>query len=291
MRKSLALTFGILCTILICSLAFSIIVVINKNSQIEKLTKQNNQLVTQLQTIESAYTELLNEYNNLLNEYSKLETNYGSLNITYQSLLQNYTGLMVEYEKVLTEYTELKMSYARLNETYEQLLHNYTELQEDLRDYETLKNQYQQLSQEYQQLESEYETLYSAFYSPLLSNETLTPTIEELEQWLAEDNTDKINYVEWDFVCGDFAVMLSLHAKLKHWDMGIVGVLGRDSYGNEFNHAFNAIRCQEGIVYIEPQNDSIFHGPIREGEWYYHPGFGSIYVETFIIIVLYQPPL
>ncbi|MEM1551228.1 MAG: hypothetical protein QXH03_00975 [Candidatus Bathyarchaeia archaeon] len=35
------------------------------------------------------------------------------------------------------------------------------------------------------------------------------------------------------FVHGDFAVMLSLHAKPKHWDIGIFGVLCRNSYGNE----------------------------------------------------------
>ena len=286
--KRLIAMFGALCIILLCSTTLLTIIISDKNSQIKKLTKQNNQLTVQLQTIEAQYTQLLNNYNNLLKEYSKLEIDLNSLNNTYRLLLQNYTSLETEYQKVLTEYIELTVSYARLNETY-------MELKDELRNYE---NQYRQLSQQYQrllsnytQLKTEYEKLYFAVYVPLLSNETVTPTIDELQQWLREDDTDKLNYSKWDFVCGDFAVMLAIHAKLRHWDMGIVAVLGQDSNGNDFNHAFNAIRCQEGIVYIEPQNDEIFYGPIIEGEWYNHPGFGDVYVQIFIIVVLYQPPL
>jgi hypothetical protein len=73
--------------------------------------------------------------------------------------------------------------------------------------------------------------------------------------------------------------------------MGVVAVLGTKADGSKFNHAFNAIRCKEGLVYVEPQNDQIFYGPITEGQWYYHPGFGLIHVDLFIVVVLYQPPL
>jgi hypothetical protein len=57
---------------------------------------------------------------------------------------------------------------------------------------------------------------------------------------------------------------------------------------SEFNHAFNAIICQEGLRYIEPQNDRVFEATIENGLWYNHPGFGQVYVREFIIIILYD---
>jgi hypothetical protein len=97
------------------------------------------------------------------------------------------------------------------------------------------------------------------------------PTTDELETWLASDNTSAITYSVQNFVCGDFAVMLSQHAKLKHWDMGIVAINGYDSVSNEpFAHALNFIYTQEGLVYVEPQNDNVWwygdaHQMITEG--------------------------
>lgn len=208
---------------------------------------------------------------------------------------QNYTSLLCEYQRVSAEYVRLTVDYASLNLTYRRLLQNYTFLEQEASElrskYEDLSKDYEALLANYSQVKSEFESLYYAVYKPLLSNETVTPSVAELEDWIKKDETDKINYTSPDFVCGDFAVMLSIHAKLNHWDMGVVAVLGKTADGTEFNHAFNAIRCKEGVYYVEPQNDAVFKENISDGQWYYHPGFGQIYVNTFIIVVLYQPPL
>jgi len=241
-----------------------------------------------VQKLESQNRELLENYSRLLEEFK-------TLNQSYAALSQNYTALIEQYQKVLAEYVKLTVDYASLNLTYWKLLQNYTDLEGqtfELRSkYENLSSAYQTLLANYSEVKSEFERLYFAVYKPLLSNETETPSIDELSSWLKKDETDKINYTYPDFVCGDFAVMLSMHAKLNHWDMGVVAVLGTTADGREFDHAFNAIRCREGLVYVEPQNDEIFYGPISEDAWYYHPGFGQIYVNLFIIVVLYQPPL
>lgn len=246
---------------------------------------------SELEVLESRYEILLAAYQKLLGENAVL-------NESYTILQQNYTVLSGNFERLMAEYVELTVAYTALNETYTMLLQNYTVLKQlsqgcvELQSkYEALLGDYQALLSNYTALKAAYSEVCFAVYSPLWSNETITPTISELKEWLAEDNTDRLPYSEWDFVCGDFAVMLSIRAKMKHWDMGIVAVLGRDAYGNKFNHAFNAIRCVEGLVYVEPQNDQVFYGPISERSWYNHPGFGRIYVETFIIVVPYQPPV
>ncbi|MEM4652666.1 MAG: hypothetical protein QW535_01030 [Candidatus Nezhaarchaeales archaeon] len=228
-------------------------------------------------------------------QYEDLSKRHEALSASYIDLQGRYSTLLDSFEKLTSEHLELKDAYAMLNKTYTELLQNYTILQQQLQDYlnlqeryEVLLSEHQALSASYAKLKEAYDKMHFALFSPLLLNETVRPTINDLKRWLAEDDTDKIPYSKWDFVCGDYALMLSVKAKMNHWDVGIVVVLGRDAQGREFNHAFNAIRCVEGLVYIEPQNDQVFYASIKEGSWYYHPGFGQIYVETFVIVVPYE---
>ncbi|MEM2995316.1 MAG: hypothetical protein QXI91_04795 [Candidatus Bathyarchaeia archaeon] len=233
---------------------------------------ENLRLKAKLQSLNESYTELQSKYQTFLDEFSLL-------NQTYQALMQNYTRL-------LTDYVTLSLVYASLNEIYTSLLKNYTKLVNVNLNYTELLNQYLSLMQNYTQLKSEYNKLFAAFYEPL--QDKVIPTVAELTQWLTEDKTNEISYTYPDFVCGDFAVMLHMHAKLKHWDMGVVGVLGNLIDGNEFNHAFNAIMCREGLRYIEPQNDAVFEATIDVGTSYYHPQFGQVTVREFIIVILYD---
>ena len=256
---------------------------------------ENLRLKAELQSLSESYHTLGIENAELLEKYQKLSEEFNSLNQTHHTLMQNYTELSTEYQKVLTNYVDLMVTYTSLNETYYSLLQNYTELKQEVSNYTELLSQYQELTQSYQsllqnytKLKDDYDMLYAAFYEPLLSKDKVVPTVDELTLWLTEDPTSEIIYTYPDFVCGDYAVMLHMHAKLKHWDMGVVGVLGNLGDGSEFNHAFNAIICQEGLRYIEPQNDRVFEATIENGLWYNHPGFGQVYVREFIIIILYD---
>jgi len=279
--------------------------------EIQDLSESQNAL-------EVKYAELHDMHRMLLDEYKALNQSYYRLNETFYTFVQNYTALSAEYKKTLTnyanlviahdmlnqtcntlssayqktlaDYVDLTIAYASLNQTYYALLENYTQLEKEVANYTVLLSEYQELTQRYQSLlanytllKDEYDGLYFALYEPLLSRDKVIPTISELEQWLSEDKTDELNYTFPDFVCGDYAVMLHMHAKMKHWDMGVVAVLGSLG-GSEFNHAFNAIICQEGLVYVEPQNDQVFR---IESNPYYHPGFGQVYVNEFILVILY----
>ncbi|MEM2588741.1 MAG: hypothetical protein QXK93_00685 [Candidatus Bathyarchaeia archaeon] len=262
-------------------------------ASITQLLEDYDKIASDYQKVWNEKLALLEDYATLQQDYAYLLSNYSMLQSNYTALNENYSRLSMELENLMEDYVELTVAYARLNDTYTALLQNYTvllsyNLSELQSKYETLLGQYQVLEANYSALKEAYSQVCFAIYSPLWANETVTPSISELSQWLEEDDTDRLPYSMWDFVCGDFSVMLSMRAKLKRWDMGIVAVLGRDAQGNEFNHAFNAIKCKEGLVYVEPQNDEIFYGPIYEGGWYNHPGFGMVYVDLFIIVVLYQ---
>lgn len=156
--------------------------------------------------------------------------------------------------------------------------------------YTDLSNEYVVLQGQYASLFDNYNTLLQAFNEQLSYEEI--PSTYELEQWLDIDGTDKMQYSQPNFVCGDFSVTLSLHAKMKHWDMGVVGVSGYTETYESFAHAFNVIISTEGLVYVEPQTDKVCwytdHDEIAEGKWWAFPDQGYIYVEDYILILWYD---
>ncbi|MCS7115158.1 MAG: hypothetical protein RMJ15_06555 [Nitrososphaerota archaeon] len=261
-------------------------------SELQSLGMLHQTLKAEYAGLRSAYDELFDDYSLLNQSYHGLSLEYVSLNQTFYALMHNYTELSLGHQKLLSSYVELTVTYGALNQTYHELLQNYTKLEREaagytalLSEYEGLIQIYQSLLANYTELKEKYDAFYAALYKPLLSGDKVVPTTEELKRWLTEDKTDEIEYKEPDFVCGDYAVMLHMHAKAKGWDMGVVAILGKLGL-KPFTHVFNAIICREGLVYIEPQNDEVFNGPIREE--YYHPGFGWVHVEKLIVVVLYD---
>lgn len=282
--RAIAITLIVLLTSALCALLYQNIILISDNVALEARLAEE---VSRRNAAEALYEELLESYRDLSSEAERLRELYNELLANYSALNEDHDALKREYMSLASIRIELEAAYMELNRSYTELLKKTAVLESIARDYEELRRKYETLLSENMELKARYERL----YKPLWSNMTITPSIKELREWLAEDDTDKIPYREWDFVCGDFAVMLSMRAKLRGWDMGIVAVLGRDAYGKDFAHTFNAIRCREGLVYVEPQNDQIFYGPIREGRWYNHPGYGMIFVEKIMVVLLYQPPL
>ena len=219
------------------------------------------------------HNELQLEYNLLKSSYTTLKSDYRGLNDTHQALITKHTILESDFENLSNEYDSLKAEYETLNVKHLGLLNDYDEL-----------------SVKYLSLFRDHEALLKAFNEPLSYEEI--PTASELRDWLAADKTNEIPYGSPDFICGDFAVMLSQHAKMKHWDMGVVAVFGyfrdtREPYG----HAFNIIFCVEGLYYVEPQTDDMWsyegYGEIEEGD-YWEIGGEWIYVESYNIIVLFD---
>jgi hypothetical protein len=157
-------------------------------------------------------------------------------------------------------------------------------------DYVELTQSYNELYANYTPVFSNYSALLEVVENPL--SYEVVPSVAELTQWLAADKTDEIEFEEPDFICGDFAAMLSLHAKMNNWDMGIVTLYGRTEGGEEFAHAINAIICEEGLVYVEPQTDDVWwlkdYREIPENAWSSFPGFGRVYIEQYSVVVWYS---
>jgi len=170
-------------------------------------------------------------------------------------------------------------------------------------EYDVLQTHYKNLEKQYEDLDRKYEELFSDydwvewvrtyfFDRPLTQKEV--PSISNVRAWLSSDRTDRFGYTDPDFVCGDFAVMLAIHARAKHWDMGVIAVLGYETETyKEFNHALNAIITMEGLIYVEPQADDVWwyenHEEIKEGKtygiWTYETV--DVYVEDVQIILSY----
>ena len=82
------------------------------------------------------------------------------------------------------------------------------------------------------------------------------PTIKEIKEFLREDDTDKHEWSE-EYDCTEFSN--ELVRKLK--ERGIFSCLTEINY-DEFAHNIVAVNTTEGLIYIEPQDDTI----IRESE-------------------------
>jgi len=230
-----------------------------------ELDRQYNTLATDHRALSNSHTALQNNYENL-------ETTYQTLNTSYRTLDQKYTTLDDKYATLNDKYTNLNNVYANINTSYA-----------------TLNTQYITLNQQYASLFQNYTQLSQAFNQPL-TDET-TPTLTQLYEWLTTDNTDSITYTTPNFICGDFAAMLSEHAKLMHWDIGIVAVWGYTETMEEFAHAFNAVIINQGLVYVEPQTDHFWwydgHQEISSGGVWEISG-QMIYVEDYSVIVWYS---
>ncbi|UCC33569.1 MAG: hypothetical protein JSW53_00750 [Candidatus Bathyarchaeota archaeon] len=275
---SIALTYIVLCFLLMVSgyLYFDL------NKRHANLQSDHISLVNACDILQSDYQGLELDYRTLNNTHYILNSSHTRLNQTHKILILEYNELNASYEVLTNNHTELEQDYSELYNNYTALEHNHT----------GLSNEFLILQNQYTSLFNDYDALLEAFNEPLPTTYEEVPSIHELEQWLAIDETDEIRYDEPDFLCGDFAVMLSLHAKLERWDIGVVGVVGYTESLESFAHAFNAIICDEGLIYIEPQSDEIWsygdHEEIGDGDSYHHPGFGEITVEEYIVVTWYS---
>lgn len=119
----------------------------------------------------------------------------------------------------------------------------------------------------------DYQKILDNIGEPVLN--PITPTIEQVNSWLHFDKTNEILYMENVWMCGDFAIRLTVNAKEKSWRMYVAimcySIDGEMGYGvsnsdGSNGHAFNLIYCQDGsdpgteldVWYIEPQSDTIW---------------------------------
>lgn len=175
------------------------------------------------------------------------------------------------YSDLLSEYGEISRKYEILSGSYDRLV--------DERD--NLTERYNELAQRYSWLD------------PPLQSKSV-PSTAELQLWLESDKTDEYEYVDPDFTCYQFSVLLMLHGRAQQYDIGVVTIHGyHNETGESFSHSINAIITTEGLVYIEPQLDEVWwledHSEIAKGMMHTFPGSEDpIHVEEISIFFDYR---
>ena len=140
------------------------------------------------------------------------------------------------YSDLLSEFNDLSRKYPNLLERCDRLEGEKNDLLE----------QYNELAERYSWLDLPLET-------------RRVPTINELRLWLRDDETDKYEYDYPDFICFHFTILLMLHGRAQHYDIGVVAIYGYDDEtGDAFSHSVNAVMSSQGLVYIEPQLDEVW---------------------------------
>lgn len=229
----------------------------NLNEFNTALTQENEMLTLHYRELDDMYQELTLSHQNLNRSYEELAETYNDLHATYQAFRNQYTSLQANYDGLEDDYGILEGQYSNLEFEYECLES----------DYQYWKNAYSMLNSKYKEAESRCDTFEMFFDRPLDSKDVPSPL--ELQSWLILDQTDKLGYHP-EFDCKDFSTVLSVKARTRYWDMGIIVVRGynrdtKDSYA----HAFNFIRTTQGIVYVEPQTDEYWwysdHKEIKAG--------------------------
>ena len=185
----------------------------------------------------TTFAVIQTQYNSYLrDQIHSLEGQVNTLSDNVSNLEGNYSEILTKYGNLSSNYTDLKSEYDALLTTYSNLFSDFT-------------------------------TLQNAFDNPLAN--PVIPTSSEVQNWLAQDDTDRYQYVTGVWMCGDFAAMLMTHAKEMNWRFRIAvmdySVQGDSDYGStvggsgQYGHAFNLIQCTDGVWYIEPQTDAMWY--------------------------------
>ncbi|NVM26909.1 MAG: hypothetical protein HWN70_13465 [Desulfobacterales bacterium] len=225
------------------SLIVSVGYALTLNSLNRNLVNRNKQLAFQYKRLADTNRELLTSYHDLNRSYEELTSSYDDLEVNYQTFQDRYASLQSEYDDVIDD-------YARLEAEYSNLEYEYGNIEAD---YKYWKNAYEMLNSKYKEVKYDYDVLVAFFDRPLDSKDV--PSHLELRSWLLLDQTDRLGgHAEFD--CKDFSTVLSVKARTRYWDMGIIAVAGYDEETEErYGHAFNFIVTTEGLVYVEPQRD------------------------------------
>jgi len=89
------------------------------------------------------------------------------------------------------------------------------------------------------------------------------PTYAEVLKFISEDKTDKMEYIEGEFVCHDFAYMFKNNAYQKGYRCFYVHIGLLD--GGHAIVGFNS--TDRGMMYIEPQNDYFVELEVGKNYW------------------------
>jgi len=288
-KKLIALS--LICVVLSVGIVGAIMVVNQKDNELQTKTEQisgleNEKLTleTQVSTMQTDISSLQSEANSLNNEKAALEVQASNLQTEANTLENEKNTLEVQVSTLETEKATLGTQIAglqsettTLNNEVSSLEAQVSSLQTYVTDLEDEAAQSYNLG--YDEGESDgYQLGYDEGY--LQGAEDITengwyirdPTYQEAIAFINSDKTDENEYTD-DYVCYDFTADFDDNAAQMGYRCGFVYI--------EFPDSAHAIACfnttDNGIIYVEPQNDEIVTIAIGQ------PYIGHIIIDFGII--------
>jgi len=190
----------------------------------------------------NASTQLGMSRTELNSAQAQLASIQTELEATEGELAATRTGLESTKVKLLTTETELQA-------TKDQLRSLETELASALDGLDTVQAQLDEKQAALTELQISYEGLMAGHGYTIKD-----PTYKEVLRFIADDDTDKAEYIKGEYECTGFATDLCNRAEEKGIRCAYVSIRFPDGRGHAIV-AFNTI--DKGLVYVEPQYDDL----------------------------------
>jgi predicted nuclease with TOPRIM domain len=295
-KKLIAL--GLICVVLSVGVFGAVMVLNQKDLQMQIKTDQISGLENEKLTLETQVSDLQSEKLTLETQVSNLQAKVSSLQTETTTLNNEKTALETQISSLQSEVTTLENEKNTLETQVSTLQANVSSLQSEVVSLEnltlSLEMQVSNLQSEVTSLEDEviqsftlgyaegeaegYQLGYDEGYAQGVEDLTesgyyLTdPTYDEAIAFINSDKTDENEYTP-NYVCYDFTADFNSNAFQMGYRCGFVYI--------EFSDSAHAIACfnttDRGLIYIEPQNDKIVD--IAVGQIY----FGYVVVDLGII--------
>ncbi len=265
------ITLSLICVILSVGIVGAVMIVNQKDSELQTKTEQisgleNEKLTleTQVSTMQTDISSLQSEASSLSSEktaievqVSNLQTEAGTLENEKNTLEVQVSTLETEKATLETQVRNLQSETTTLNNEVSSLETQVSNLQTDVADLEN--DVVQSYNVGYDEGESDGHQLgYDEGYLQGVEDLTQTgwylrdPTYQEAVVFINSDKTDENVYTD-DYVCHDFTADFDYNAAKAGYRCGFVYI--------EYSDSAHAIACfnttDNGIIYVEPQNDEI----------------------------------
>lgn len=261
-KKVIAL--GLICVVLSVGV-FGAVMLLNqrdiemqmKTNQISGLENEKLTLETQVSSLQANVSSLQSETTSLNNEKTALETQVSSLQTEATTLENEKNTLETQVSTLQANVSGLQSEVVSLEDLTLSLETQVSNLQSEVT---SLENEViQSFNLGYAEGESEgYQLGYDEGYVQGVEDLTESgwyirdPTYDEAIAFTNSDKTDENGYTD-DYVCYDFTADFKGNAFQTGYRCGFVYI--------EFSDSAHAIACfnttDNGLIYIEPQNDEI----------------------------------
>jgi len=187
---------------------------------------------------------------------AELNSTQTQLDLTKTELDSTQTQLESTKAKLASTETELRSAEMELAATEmelqsltDRLKSVETELAAALDSLDTVQAKLEEKEAELAELQINYDGLMAGHGYTIKD-----PSYRDLMRFLAEDDTDKLTYIEGEYECTEFATTLCNRAEDEGIRSGYVTISFPDGKGHAIV-AFNTI--DKGLIYIEPQHDDL----------------------------------